>query len=133
MIGSARSPRPHEKGGVALTLAGLGVIAAGFALPRDAGRRPALQENWPEVGVPVPARHPFPPGYGPRREPLHGLPVRGFAALSGRDAGRGPPPGGLAGAPLSRAVRESGGGSFARCAGDHPRLKGPTGRTARRS
>ena len=42
MIGSARSPRPHEKGGVALTLAGLGVIAAGFALPRDAGRRPAL-------------------------------------------------------------------------------------------
>ena len=40
MIGSARSPRPHEKGGVALTLAGLGVIAAGFALPRDAGRRP---------------------------------------------------------------------------------------------
>ena len=42
MIGSARSPRPHEKGGVALTLAGPGVIAAGFALPRDAGRRPAL-------------------------------------------------------------------------------------------
>ena len=43
MIASARSPRPHEKGGVALTLAGLGVIAAGFALPRDAGRRPALR------------------------------------------------------------------------------------------
>ena len=40
MIGSARSPRRHEKGGVVLTLAGLGVIAAGFALPRDAGRRP---------------------------------------------------------------------------------------------
>ena len=40
MIGSARSPRPHEKGGVALTLTGLGVIAAGFALPRDAGWKP---------------------------------------------------------------------------------------------
>ena len=42
VIGSARSPRPHEKG-VALTLAGPGVIGAGFALPRDAGRRPAFQ------------------------------------------------------------------------------------------
>ena len=40
MIGSAGSPRPHEKGGAALTLAGTGVIAAGFALPRDTGRRP---------------------------------------------------------------------------------------------
>ena len=40
MIGSARSPRPHKKSRAALTLAGPGVIAAGFALPRDAGRRP---------------------------------------------------------------------------------------------
>ena len=51
MIGSAGSPRPHEKGGVALTLAGLGVTAAGLALPRDAGRRPALRENWPALHV----------------------------------------------------------------------------------
>ena len=57
------------------------------------------RENWPEAGVPVPARHPL---YGPRRVPLHGLPVRGVAALSGRDAGRRPPPGELAGAPLLR-------------------------------
>ena len=41
MIGSARSLRPHEKGSGALTSAGSGVIGAGFALPRDAGRRPA--------------------------------------------------------------------------------------------
>ena len=40
MIGLACSPRPHEKGGVELMLAGPGVMAAGFALPRDAGRRP---------------------------------------------------------------------------------------------
>ena len=40
MIGSARSPRPHEKGDAALTLAGPGVTEAGFALPRDAGQRP---------------------------------------------------------------------------------------------
>ena len=40
MIESARSPRPHKKSRAALTLAGPGVIAAGFALPRDAGRRP---------------------------------------------------------------------------------------------
>ena len=41
MIGSARSPRPREQGGAALTLAGPGVIAAGFALPRvpTGGRR----------------------------------------------------------------------------------------------
>ena len=32
----------HSKGGAALTLAGGGVVGAGFALPRDAGRRPAL-------------------------------------------------------------------------------------------
>ena len=39
MIGSAGSPRPHEK--VAFTLAGPGVIGAGFALPRvpTGGRR----------------------------------------------------------------------------------------------
>ena len=30
----------HSKGGAALTLAGGGVIGAGFALTRDAGRRP---------------------------------------------------------------------------------------------
>ena len=41
MIGSARSPCPHDKGDAVLTLAGLGVIAAGFALPRvpTGGRR----------------------------------------------------------------------------------------------
>ena len=50
----------------ALTLAGGGVVGAGFALPRDAGRRPALQA--------VPAL-------------LRGSAVRGFAALSGCDAG----------------------------------------------
>ena len=56
----------HSKGGAALTLAGGGVVGAGFALPRDAGRRPALQA--------VPAL-------------LRGSAVRGFAALSGCDAG----------------------------------------------
>ena len=41
MIGSACSPRRHEKGGAALTLAGLRVIGTGFALPRvpTGGRR----------------------------------------------------------------------------------------------
>ena len=43
MIGLASSPRPYEKGSAALTLAGPGVSGAGFALPRDAGRRPALR------------------------------------------------------------------------------------------
>ena len=56
MIGSARSPRPHEKGGAALTLAGPDVIAAGFAFPglRAIGAvgSPAqlhFHSNWPEV------------------------------------------------------------------------------------
>ena len=69
MIGSARSCGPHEKGGAALTLAGPGVIAAGFALPRDAGRRPALRCRTPSC----------PQGYAPRREPsqrLGSLPPR---------------------------------------------------------
>ena len=42
MIGSARSPRPHERD-AALTLAWRSVVGTGFALPRDAGRRPALR------------------------------------------------------------------------------------------
>ena len=33
---------PGSREGADLTLAGRGVIGAGFALPRDAGRRPAL-------------------------------------------------------------------------------------------
>ena len=70
MIGSARSPRPHEKGGVALMLAGPGVIAAGFALARDAGRRPvASSARW----GPAVARHPALEGYAPRREPSRQL------------------------------------------------------------
>ena len=59
MIGSARSPRPHEKGGVALMLAGPGIIAAGFALARDAGRRPVASS----------------PGGGPLSRAI--LPLRG--------------------------------------------------------
>ncbi len=38
---------PREGG--AFALAGRSVVGAGFALPRDAGRRPALQENWPAL------------------------------------------------------------------------------------
>ena len=59
MIGSARSPRPHKKSPAALTLAGPGVIAAGFALPRDAGRRPVASS----------------PGGGPLSRAI--LPLRG--------------------------------------------------------
>ena len=44
-IGSSeRSRPPGLEGGAALTLAWRSVIGAGFALPRDAGRRPALPD-----------------------------------------------------------------------------------------
>ena len=52
----------HEKD-AALTLAWRNVIGAGFALPRDAGRRPALRCR-------APSR---PQGYAPRREPSRRL------------------------------------------------------------
>ena len=39
------------------------------------------RENCPEVGVPVPARHPFPVGYVPRRASYGTWATRGFAAL----------------------------------------------------
>ena len=60
----------HSKGGAALTLAGLRVIDAGFALPRDAGRRPALQENWPALRCRAPSCL---ERYAPRREPSRQL------------------------------------------------------------
>ena len=41
MIGSSCTPSPVMKKDAALTLARRNVIGAGFALPRDAGRRPA--------------------------------------------------------------------------------------------
>ena len=44
--GPPAHPARHEKGGAALTLAGRDAIGAGFALPRDAGRRPAQFSRW---------------------------------------------------------------------------------------
>ena len=52
--GPPAHPARHEKGGAALTLAGRNAIGAGFALPGDAGRRPAQFSRW---GSAV-ARHP---------------------------------------------------------------------------
>ncbi len=85
VIGSARSPRPHEKG-AALTLAGPGIIGAGFALPRDAGRRPVASSpgGGPLSRAIVPLR-------GTRREGSHpdgwGLSRRGPAGRCA-DGGR---------------------------------------------
>ena len=42
MIGSARSPRPHERD-AALTLAWRSVVGTGFALPRDRGAASSVQ------------------------------------------------------------------------------------------
>ena len=100
MIGSARSPRPHEKGDAALTLAGPGVTEAGFALPRDAGQRPVASS----------------PGGGPRsravlapevRAEKRAIPAVGVCRLGSlppRPCGPlcRPPPGELAGGRRSK-------------------------------
>ena len=105
---------------------GTGVIGAGFALPRDAGRRPALHAGQPSAVLPAcPRAVPAPTllergviGAGfalardaGRRPALHpGQPHAVLSALAERgvigagfalprDAGRRPPPGELASAP----------------------------------
>ena len=50
-VGDRRSSRPRALS-QSLTLAGGGVIGAGFALPRDAGRRPALQPSPRSFAIP---------------------------------------------------------------------------------
>ena len=85
MIGSARSPRPHEKGDAALTLAGPGVTEAGFALPRRC--RPEAGGQFSRWGPAV--VHRLGPR-GTRREESHpggwGLPVGVSAAAALRAA-----------------------------------------------
>ncbi len=53
MIGSSCTPSPVMKKDAALTLARRNVIGAGFALPRDAGRRPAQFSRWGLQAVPA--------------------------------------------------------------------------------
>ena len=52
MIGPSAHPAGHENG-AALTLAWRSVIRAGFALPRDAGQRPAQFSRWGLQAVPT--------------------------------------------------------------------------------
>ena len=57
-----------------------GCVVHAFRCASRSGAGPH-RENWPEVGVPVSARHPFPVGYV-RRPPSYGnWATRGFAAL----------------------------------------------------
>ena len=97
MIGSARSPRPHERD-AALTLAWRSVVGTGFALPRDAGRRPPPGElasaplsDWRGVAssVRVSRSRAMPVG-GPHRENWPALRFARRPALEG-SAPRGEP------------------------------------------
>ena len=57
-----------------------GCVVHAFRCASRSGAGPH-RENWPEVGVPVPARHPFPVGYVPRPPSSRNWATRGFAAL----------------------------------------------------
>ena len=109
-VGDRRSRR-----GGAFASAGRGVVGAGFALPRDAGRRPALQEGGALA--------------------LAGRGVVGAGFALPRDAGRRPPPGELASAPGGWGIRVG----WARCcrgwfrAPARCRSEAPAGRTGQRS
>ena len=86
-----RGPRPPAlPGGAALTLTGCRVIGAGFALPRDAGRRPAFQavpaillgQRWEFRGLRPRCR-----SEGPHREnwpALPGVPYRRWVSKKPR-------------------------------------------------
>ena len=106
LVGYRRRSRPPGlEGGAGLTAAWRSVIGAGFALPRDAGRRPALLENCPGERVRVGCGRPRP---ALRVEGGAGLTLAwrrvigaGFALP--RDAGlETGAPGELPGAPVAR-------------------------------
>ena len=92
------APRPRDsarlamRGFAAVRLAGGGVVGAGFALPRDAGRRPALHREIGGASV-VGAGFALPRDAG-RRPALHreigGASVVGAGFALPRDAGRRP-------------------------------------------